>query len=468
MKKNFLIIISFGVIALLISACATTPYSRPSNVAPSTLFRDVQSGDTAASLATTAVTDFYNDPLLQKLIKAALDSNLTVRVALNRLDQASQYVKESNAALLPTLSLGVNGSLSNVSKYGNSTYPVNPPIKDINLTAATSWEVDIWGRLSHAKKEQIENYMLQQATLRATRTQIVANVASTYYQLITLDKQKEVTLRNIDSYTKYLETTKSLKKSAQVTEVAVLQAKAQLASAQAYLPQIEASIATNENYLCALLGKAPATISRSSDIDLTLFHNETLGIGIPAQLLANRPDVQEAEYTLRSAHEAFNVAKAAMYPKLALTADGGTDAKTIANWFNLPGSFFWSTVAGLTQPIFNGRALKTQKEIARLQEDASLLNFKQTLINAGYEVSNALATIRYTTQQANYQKEQVDALKKAYEYSQELLVNGYANYLEVLSAQNSVLSSELSLYNTYNTIVQQKITLYRALGGGWR
>jgi len=253
-----------------------------------------------------------------------------------------------------------------------------------------------------------------------------------------------------------------------VNEVAVLQAKAQLASARAYLPQIDESIATEENYICQLLGKAPAPVSRSSQFDLTLFHSEILSVGAPAQLLSNRPDVQAAEFALCSAHEQFNAARAAMYPQLTLTGSAGSDAKGLANWFNMPGSLLWNAVAGLTQPIFNGRTLKTQKEIAQLQEDAAFISFKQTLLDAGNEVSNALASIHFIAQQAAYQKEQVDALKKAYEYSQELLVNGYATYLDVLSAQNSVLSSELSLYSTYNNIIQQKIILYRALGGGWR
>ncbi|MCL1938379.1 MAG: TolC family protein, partial [Candidatus Azobacteroides sp.] len=216
------------------------------------------------------------------------------------------------------------------------------------------------------------------------------------------------------------------------------------------------------------LGKTPTSIVRSSSFDLTLFHSETPEIGVPAQLLSNRPDVQAAEFALRAAHEEFNAARAAMYPQLTLTGSVGPDAKGLSNWFNMPGSLLWNVVAGLTQPIFNGRTLKTQKEVARLEEDATFISFKQTLLNAGNEVSNALAAIRFVAQQSDYQKEQVDALKKAYEFSQELLVNGYATYLDVLSAQTSVLSSELSLYSTYNTIIQQKIILYRALGGGWR
>jgi len=246
----------------------------------------------------------------------------------------------------------------------------------------------------------------------------------------------------------------------------VLQANAQLASAKAYLPQIQASIALMENNLCLLLGTTPKAIARSGNIDLTLFHPEILSTGVPAQLLGNRPDVQAAEYALCSAHEQFNAARAAMYPQLTLTGSVGPDAKGLENWFNMPGSLLWNVIGGLTQPILNGRTLKTQKTIAQLQEDAAYLFFKQTLLNAGNEVSNALASIQFTTQQAAYQKEQVESLEKAYEYSQELLINDYATYLDVLLAQNNVLSSQLALYSTYNTIIQQKITLYRALGGG--
>ncbi|GAT63460.1 efflux transporter, outer membrane factor OMF lipoprotein, NodT family [Paludibacter jiangxiensis] len=467
MKKNiYSVFVLSGMIAFC--ACSVQKYNSPGMAGYKTVFRDSINGDTAKNSAAIAWKDFYDDPYLQKLITEALDSNLNIRMAIVKLNQAAQSVKQSNAAFLPTLNAGVSGTLSDNSKYGNTMPAAHPPFTDLKLSLSSSWEIDVWNKLSSAKKAQQALYLQQQSTVNAVKTQIVANVASAYYQLIMLDKQKLITNRSIDSYTKYLETVKSLKKSAQATEVAVLQAKAQLATAKAYLPQIEASIANYENYLCVLLGKAPAVIDRSTQIDLMAFHNELLAVGLPVQLLSNRPDVKTAELVLRAAHEQFNVATSAMYPQFILSGVVGSDAKGITNWFNLPSSLFWNAIAGLTQPVLNGRTLKTQKEIARLQEESALLNFKQSLLTAGNEVSNALASIRYSTQQAGFQKEQVDALKKAYEYSQELLVNGYATYLEVLSAQNSVLSSELALYNTYNTIVQQKITLYRALGGGWR
>ena len=460
------IFLSVAAVVLLCNSCAT-PYKRSGQLPENGLFRTFADNDTTNNLAAVSVRDFYDDPFLQQLITEALDSNADIRLAINRLAQVSQYVQQSKAALLPNLSVGLSGTVSNVSKYGNSVWSKNP-YTDLLLSASAGWEVDIWGRLSSAKRAQQAQYFQQEAIVRATQTQIVADIASAYYQLIMLDHQRDITGKNIESYTNYLQTVGELKRSAQVTEVAVLQAKAQLASAQAYLPQIDASIAVEENFICLVLGKTPETITRSSDFDLTLFHSETLQVGVPAQLLGNRPDVQAAEFALRSAHEVFNSASAAMYPQLTLTGSVGPDAKGLTNWFNMPGSLLWNAIAGLTQPLLNGRTLKTQKEIARLQEDAAFVSFKQTLLNAGNEVSNALASIRFVAQQAAFQREQVDALKKAYEYSQELLVNGYATYLDVLSAQNSVLSSELSLYSTYNNIIQQKIILYRALGGGWK
>ncbi len=463
MKGSFII----SMVVLLTGCAVTTPYQRPAQLPVEGLFRTLAGVDTTLSFATRSALDFYLDPLLQRLINEALDSNLNIQLAVNRLAQMAELTLQRKATFYPFITLGLSGSASDVSKYGNSAKPAIP-YTELKLAASAGWEVDVWGKLSSLKRSQQALYLQQEATVRAVQTQLIAGLASAYYRLIMLDRQKDVTEKSIESYTHYLNTVKALKQSARATEVAVLQAKAQLASAQAVLPQINASIAIEENYICQLLGKTPSAITRDGNFDLRLFHPESLSTGIPSQLLSNRPDVIAAEYALCAAHEQFNAARAALYPQFTLSGSVGPDAKGLENWFNMPGSLLWNVIGGLTQPVLNGRALKTQKEIARLQKEATYLSFKQTLLNAGNEVSNALASIRLTTQQVAFQREQVDALKKAYEYSQELLINGYATYLDVLSAQNSVLSNELALYSTYNTIIQQKINLYRALGGGWR
>ena len=467
LNSNILLSLLVSILFFITSCGVTTPYQRPAQLPTEGLFRAISDMDATQSIATLPALDFYNDVYLQQLITKALDSNTDIMLAINRLAQMSELVKQRKAAFNPNVTIDMSGSVWDVSKYSNSTKPANP-FTDLKLAATAGWEVDIWGKLSSLRRSQHAQYLRQEATVRATQTQLVAGIASAYYQLLMLDHQRTVTEQSIESYTRYLNTVKSLKQSAQVTEVAVLQANAQLSSAQAYLPQINASIAIEENYICLLLGEAPEAIVRSTNFDFTCFHPETLSTGIPIQLLTNRPDVQMAEYALCAAHEQFNAARAALYPQLTLSGAAGLDAKSFENWFSLPGSALWNVLAGLTQPVLNGRTLKTQKEIARLQEDAAWLSFKQTLLNAGNDVSNSLASILFITQQAGYQREQVEALKKAYEYSQELLVNGYATYLDVLSAQNNVLSSQLALYATYNAIIQQKILLYRALGGGWK
>lgn len=471
MKK---IDIPFFLVLILLSTlfvrCITPPYTRSNNLPVNGLVRsDSVKVDTARSLATLSWRDFYTDTNLQKLILEAIDSNSDIRLAINRMDQQTQYLKQSNSAFYPSVNIGwqssANGYAGTTAQgavFGNSV------IQQHQLGFSASWEIDIWGKLRSARKSQQALLMQQQSTLTATYTQMISNIASMYYQLVILDNQKKITLNNIVSYNHYLETVQSLKIAAQANEVAVLQAKAQLASARAYLPQIEASIAMYENSICNLLGKIPTRIYRSDSIDVTKLFYDSLSIGVPMQLLSNRPDVQAAEYALVSSHELFNSAKASMYPQLTLSGAVGFQARDITQIFNLPGAFFWNLLGGLTQPLFNGRQLKTQKEITRLQESASFITFKQTLLNAGNEVSTTLSNIHFYTQQSEYQREQVENLQKAYEYSQELLVDGYATYLDVLSAQTNVLSSVITLYNTYNSIIQQKITLYRALGGGWK
>jgi len=348
-KKSIFFITLLAATIVFFTGCGvTTPYQRPAQLPVDGLFRTYSGVDTSNSFTTGAALDFYNDPLLQQLITEALESNLDVRQAVNRLSQLSELVEQRKAAFYPTLTLGLNGSVFNESKYGNATHLADP-YTDLRLAATAGWEADIWGKLSSLKRSQQAQYLQQEAVVRALQTLLVADIASAYYQLLTLDQQRIVTEQNIESYTNYLNTVKALKQSAQVTEVAVLQASAQLATAQAYLPQINASIAIEENYICLLLGKTPAPVARAGSFDLTRFHTESLSTGLPAQLLTNRPDVQAAEYALCAAHEQFNAARAALYPQLTLSGSAGPDAKGLENWFNLPSSLLWNVIAGLTQ-----------------------------------------------------------------------------------------------------------------------
>lgn len=456
-----------GVLSLLfVTGCITPKYKSPTSVV-NDLYRNVSTSDTT-NIAQIAWATFYEDAYLRGLLANALDSNLNLRVAINQIEQSREYFKQSKSAIAPSFNAGVNYSMGKPSDFGTSPLPadVKAPVNQFNFAVSASWEIDIWGKLRSAKQSAYARLLQQTATKNAIVTQLVSDVASSYYQLLMLDAQLRITTNTIENYTEYLETISVMKNSASVNEVAVQQAKAQLYGAKAMLPQLISAIEVTENYMCILLGKTPSTIARATDMNMSAI-NTDLNTGIPTQLLANRPDVMASENALRAAHWQFNEARASLYPALTLNGQFGSEAMEIKNWFD-PKSLLWSVVGGLTQPLFNGRALRTQRNVAELQKDASLLNFQNQLLVAGAEVSNSLLRVKYTMEKAESQKEQVMALTNAYDYSQDLLKSGFATYLDVLAAQTGLFATELDLYQTYYDVLEQKIELYRALGGGWR
>lgn len=464
--KQLIKYISLFAVAILATACVTPAYKTSKGIIPDKKYRHVSKSDTT-TIAAINWREYYGDTHLQALIEQALDSNLNLRIKIKQMEEARSYYKMSRLSFFPTLNIGAQAALSDPSKFGSQSVASGQLNKNFSLTASASWEIDIWGKLNSAKRAAYARMLTQQATKNAVVTQLIADVATAYYQLLTLDAQLDISKQTVENYTEYLGTVKALKESAEVNEVAVQQAYAQLYGVKAYIPELTSAIEVTENYLCLLLGKPGQKIERAHKVDLeSIKTNEQ--VGMPAQLLQYRPDVMAAEYTLRASHEQFNVAKAAMYPNLTLSGSIGAESLKVDNWFNLPSSLFWNAVAGLTQPVFNGRALRTEKEVARLQNEEAYLAFRQQVLLATSEVSNALLKCNTTSQRAIFQKEQYQALAKAYEYSQLLLVRGYASYLDVLTAQSGVFSTQISLYDTYLEIMKQKIELYRALGGGWQ
>lgn len=444
---------------LLFSSCAVK-YQQP-DVQKEALIRDAAPADTTFDISTLCWRDFYSDPILRSLIDSALTGNLDLQIAVNRIEQATSLYKQSKSALFPTLGASASGGYVR-SDLGASDSPY------FSLGLNTSWEIDIWGRLSSAKRSKYQSLLAQESTKNAIITSLVANIATGYYTLVTLDTEKKFILDAIQNREDYLSTVKDLKEAAQVNEIAVLQAEAQLMTAKAYIPDIDKAIYQVENAICALLGIPPSPVERQEVKDLFEITLTNLDeVGIPANLLRNRPDVLASEYELKSALESFNSAKAAMYPALTLTGNVSSDAVNIANWFAMPASLVYGIIGGLTQPIFNGRALRTNKEVAYKEFEAAEKSFKSTVLSAGTEVSNSIFALRSDKEKAEYLKKQYIALDKAYEYSVELLVNGYATYLDVLSAQEGMFNAEISLIQGVQNCLNDQIELYRALGGGW-
>src|SRR5690606_10365179 len=286
-----------------------------------------------------------------------------------------------------------------------------------------------------------------------------------YYQLLALDAQLVITKKTIENRESGVETIQALKDAGQVNQVAVDQNIAQYNNARALQVDLEAAIFRTENTLSILLGKAPQHFERSGLDGQAI--NTDLKLGVPVTLLRNRPDVMAAEYGLIESFELTNVARSNFYPSLTLTGSGGFQSLELDQLINT-NSLFANLVGGLAQPIFNQRRIKTQHEVAKAQQEQALLNFKKSILVAGNEVSNALYAYTAETKKFEFRQNEVEALRNAEKNSEELLINGYANYLDLLTARQSELSAELNVIDSKLQQLLSVVNLYEALGGGWK
>lgn len=452
-------------IALTLTACAgRKAYERP-NVIDEKLFRADQVPADSLSSANVSWRNIFTDATLQGYINKALSNNLDVRVAMQNVASAQAYLKQSKAAFIPTLSVGANytRSTSSINATGGMGERTYSNLWDITGTA--SWEADIWGKLSAQRRASYASYLATVEAQKAVQSEVVATLATAYYQLLMLDEQKKVLEQTIDFRQKSLETTKSLKEAGSTTEVATKQIEALVYNAQAQLVTIGNSIWALENTICVLLGEEPHAIERTTLAEQQ-FPTE-FKQGYAAKLLQNRPDVARAELSLRNAFELTNVAHAAFYPTLTLSARGGISSTELDTWISAK-SIFANFVAGLAQPILNRRQIRTQYEVQQIAQETALLNFKKAVLSAGKEVSDAMQNFSTQTEFIELKTKEMKAYQEATDYSKQLFDSGMVNYLEVITAEVNRLNAELSVANAQFTRMQYGITLYKALGGGWR
>jgi multidrug efflux system outer membrane protein len=301
--------------------------------------------------------------------------------------------------------------------------------------------------------------------VRTIQSEIVSEIASLYYELMALDEQLSITEQTVKNWDTTVITMRSLQASARVTEAAVVQSVAQREATAVTIPDINQSIRQTENALSILLGMPPSAVGRGRLEDQLAV--AMLNTGVPAQLLANRPDVQQAEQDFRVAFELTNVARTAFYPTLSITGSANYASFNINNLFDVS-SLGASVLGGLTQPIFNRRLNKTKLEVAKEQQQAALLSFKNTLLIAGQEVADALSLHVAAMDKMGDRSNEITALQKSVDYTQELLQNGFANYTEVITARQTLLEAQLGRVNDKLQELQSTVSLYTALGGGWR
>lgn len=464
MKTNriYSLLLVVSVPFLLVSCFAAKDYERPEVVNEANYRTDNLPQDTL-TIATVSWKELFTGPILQNYIEEGLKNNIDIRVALQQIRIAEAYVKQGKAGYYPSLNGNANYThqeLPATNQFGNIS-----SIGQYELSAGLSWEADIWGKIRSNDRAFQASYLQSMAAHQAVKSRLIANIASVYYQLLALDEQIRVTEETIETRSKGLETTQALKEAGNVTEVAVKQTEAQLYTAQGILIDLKNQIRLLENTMSILLGSAPQQIVRGE------LQNQVIGIplntGIPAQLLRNRPDVMAAEFQLMNAFELTNAARASFYPSLTLSATGGLQNIEIDKLFNA-NSLFATIIGGLTQPIFNQRQIRTQYEVSQAQQEQAYLNFRLAVITASKEVSDALYSYDAATEKIEVKQNEFQAYSLATSYSEQLLNNGMANYLEVLTAQENALNSSLNLINAKNNQLQSVVDLYEALGGGWQ
>ena len=455
-------------VALFLSACGVTKtYRRPEEVKTEGLYRDQASAD-STTIADMPWQSLFADAKLKALIQRGIDQNVDLKNAIQNIIQSQATLRQSKLAYLPTLAVEANVTRNKQSEAGLN-FPaginINTLTNTYRLALNTTWEADIWGKLSSTKRAALASYLGTDAAKRAVQTQLIADIANNYYNLLALDKQLVITQETLKNRIESVETMKALKEGAVVTGAAVVQSEANRYAAEVSIPDLKRDIRETENALSILLGEAPGVIDRSSLADQVA--PATLATGVPAQLLQNRPDVQQAEFAFRESFENTNLARTYFYPSLTLTASGGFSNLELKDFFDH--SIFYSLVGGLTQPLFNQGVNKARLTTAQSQQLQALNNFQQSLRVAGQEVSNAMYAYQTAVEKQESRAKQIAALVKSVDYTQELLrFSSATNYTDVLTSEQSLLAAQLSGVSDQLQQLQAVVNLYRALGGGWK
>ena len=452
MKKIYI-----GLLLLTgLTGCQYRTYERPEMPQTDSLYQRLMvSGDTA-SIADLSWQELFTDPLLQQLIETGIAHNTDLSIARLRVKEAEALLTASKLAYLPSVSLTPQGTIRKVE--GESA------TKSYNLAASADWEIDIFGRITNAKREAKAVLEQSEAYRQAVQTQLVATIANSYYSLLMLDKQYEISRSTAELWAENLRVMKALKEAGQTTEMAVAQIEASKLAVDASLLSLQQQITEMENSISSLLGDVPRQIERST-LDAQSFP-DTLLVGVPLQLLQRRPDVRQSEAALAAAFYVTNQAYAAFYPSITLSGSAGWTNAAGALITN-PGEWLLSAVGSLVQPLFNRGQNVANLKVAKAQQEEALLTFRQSLLNAGTEVNSALLQWQTARQRLKLDEQQIASLESAVRSSELLMLHSSQNYLEVLTARQTLLDAELSAVADRFDEIQGVINLYHALGGGY-
>ena len=446
MRKILIPIVLLLTIVAMNSCALYKDYERQEIDFVDSLYNRIPTADDYESIASLTWKELFRDTLLQNLIELGLENNTDLEIARLKVEQAEATLKTSKLAFYPDVSFSAQAG-------------VNQNGFNYSLTPTASWEIDAFGRLHNTKKGAQAALEATKSYQQAVQTQLVATIADSYFTLLMLDEQLEISKRTQKTWEENIRTLEALKRAGKTNEAAVLQAKANKVNVEASILTLKKQIIEQENSLSALLGLVPQELERN-ELSEQIFP-DTLLMGLPLSSLVNRPDVRQAEYKLVEAFYATNVARSYFYPTITLSGNAGWSGVS-----GNPGDWIFNAVGSLMQPIFNQGKNKARMKISESQRQEALLNFKQTLLDAGTEANNALISWQTARKRLDSDKLQIVYLKGAVLNTQLLMKNGQADYLEVLTAQKNLLQAELTETNDRYLEIQSVITLYHALGGG--
>ncbi len=453
MKFAYYTFILLWAVCLMTGCSIYKPYSCP-EVQTEGLYRDLEETRDTASIATLGWRNLFSDKNLQALIDKGLERNTDLRVAHTRVKAAEAVLMNARLSYLPSVVLAPDGSISGTEGA--------KAIKTYNLAASASWEIDLFGKVTNAKREALAALEGSRAYRQAVETQLIATIANSYYMLLMLDRQLIISEQTLITWKETEHSIEALKRAGKSNDAAVLQAKANRLALEASVVSIRKSIRETENGLSALLADTSHDIMRGA-LQKQQFP-DTLYAGLPIQLLANRPDVRQAEWNLAQAYYATNAARSAFYPSLTLSGSTGW-TNNVGGVVVNPGSWLFSAVGSLMQPLFNKGTNIANLRQAKARQEEALLLFQQSLLDAGKEVNNALTRWQSARIRMDYVNQQIMTLQEAVRKTELLMQHTSTNYLEVLTARQRLLEAELTQAQDKFEEIQGVIDLYHAVGG---
>jgi len=473
--KRYITPLAFALLTAFLSACKVSKDVETPKPELPVAFRSTAAITTAdtSSIADIQWKNFFTDATLQKLIDSAIAKNYDMQIAVKNIDASQLLFKQVKWNYVPEVALNVTANTSrpsdnslnglSISQYNIGTKHV----EDYSANLALSWEADIWGKIRNQSRQALAEYLQTAEAKKAIQTNIVASVSQGYYNLLMLDAQLDIAKKNVKLNDSTIRIIRLQYDAGQVTLLAVQQAEAQQQAAAQLVPQFERNVAVQENALSILVGRLPDAIERNGTLNDVKFP-ETLTAGVPSAIVSRRPDIRTQELALTIANAKVGITKSEMYPALRITASGGVNSFKASNWFNIPASLFGIVAGSIATPLLDHKQLSTTYKVAQIDREKTVLQFRQSVLNAVGEVSDALVKIDKLKQEQAIAANRVKTLQQATTNASMLFKNGLANYLEVITAQGNVLQGELALATIKRDELSATAELYRSLGGGWK